>query len=47
MTYHRGKPQPQFAGECGGGKIPQQISHRKDQAKSPGTEEKPTLIKKM
>jgi hypothetical protein len=31
---------PDFSGECGGGKTPPQISRRKDQAGSPGTEEK-------
>jgi len=39
-TYQWGKPQPPLAGECGGGKIPPQISRRKDQAASLGTEEK-------
>ncbi len=31
---------PDLSGECGGGKTPLQISHRKDQAGSLGTEEK-------
>ncbi len=31
---------PDLSGECGGGKTPLQISRRKDQAESLGTEEK-------
>ena len=40
------KPQPRLqAGECGGGKTPPQISRRKDQAGSPGTEEKTSRLR--
>jgi len=42
-TYQRGKPQAPLAGQCGGGKTPPQISRRKDQAGSLGTEENASL----
>jgi hypothetical protein len=45
-TYQRGKPQPRACrGECGGGKNPPQISRRKDQAGSLGTEEKVSMTR--
>jgi len=37
---------PNVLGQCGGGKTPPQISCRKDQPGSLGTEEKPILFKK-
>ena len=40
-TYQWGEAAaPEFSGECGGGKSPPQISRRKEQAGSLGTEEK-------
>jgi len=38
---------PNMLGQCGGGKTPPQISCRKDQPGSLGTEEKPILFKKI
>jgi hypothetical protein len=40
MTYPWGKPQPSRRVECGGGKTPPWISHKKRPAREPGTKEK-------
>ena len=39
----RRSPAPLSGGQCGGGKTPPQISRRKDQAESLGTEEKTSV----